>query len=145
MKMEISEVEAMPAGPELDALVHTLVMGQKCYHLHRRPVNPNTIRHANAAKEICDDCGLRTYTVDFMRAQKQYSRNIDRAVDMVQRIAFGGTKEDWISFIAAFESQVCSRMPTSGVPDAIPTSDIILAAIEPAVLARAAVMSKIVQ
>jgi hypothetical protein len=123
------EVLAMQGSPELDALIHTRVMGYKCYHLHRRPVNPHTIRHANAAKDICDDCGARMYVSDFQRSQKSYSRNITAAKTVIEKLKM--YPEKWAAFVEAFEGM----LPVQG------TAAAIVAAMNPEFVAKAALIS----
>lgn len=130
--MTRDKILAMEAGPELDALVHTRVLGNKCYHLHRRPVNPDTIRHANGAKDVCEDCGLRTYVNDFHHAQKGYSRNIMSAKLVVEHLKMY-PNDKFPAFVEAFEGM----LPVQG------TAAVIVAATNPHFIARAAVIASL--
>jgi len=137
--MNKTEIMAMEAGREIDALVHVHVMGLKCYHLNRRPVNPRTIRHANGAKDICEDCGWRTYVSDFRRAQPHYSRDVMASRSVINKLAYteGGA---WASFLRVFDD----LLRNTGLGDTgLATAAIILSTMNPLFVCQAALVSKL--
>jgi hypothetical protein len=135
--MNKAEILAMKPGPELDGLVHVQVMGGKCWHLKRRPVNPDTIRHSNAAKEICEGCGWRTYTSDFRyaEAKTRYSRDIWAAREVVYQCF--RSVADWNRFFDALEEVIRAE----GAP--VTTSTVIQFALNPLAICQAALISKL--
>jgi len=131
--MNEAEIMVLTAGPEIDALVHVNIMGGKCYHLNRKPVNPHTIRQANGAKDVCLDCGWRTYTSDFRRAQKGYSRSVFGAKEVIERLA---ETTAWRCFVDTFDELAGPARADRG--DAF-----ILKTLDPLFVCQAALISKL--